>query len=102
MGFVRVGRKTPPTGVAIRRRLRLCSSFEHAFGECALRARGGRHQAPDRGRMIASCHRGGTWVAALGGAIALALAAMPATAGDTIRIAAQKTGTLAWELAVIR
>jgi NitT/TauT family transport system substrate-binding protein len=53
--------------------------------------------------MIASCHRGGTWAGALGGAIvALALAAMPTTAADTIRIATQKTGTLAWELAVIR
>jgi NitT/TauT family transport system substrate-binding protein len=53
--------------------------------------------------MIGSRHRGGTWAKALGGAFAgLALAAMPATAADTIRIAAQKTGTLAWELAVIR
>jgi NitT/TauT family transport system substrate-binding protein len=44
-----------------------------------------------------------TWAKALGGAIAaLALAAMPAAAADTIRIATQKTGTLAWELAVIR
>src|SRR5882672_11902350 len=53
--------------------------------------------------MIRSRHRGGTWARALGGAIAaLALAAAPAGAADTIRIAAQKTGTLAWELAVIR
>ena len=53
--------------------------------------------------MIDSGHRGGTWARALGGAIAaLALAATPATAADTVRIAAQKTGTLAWELAVIR
>ena len=49
--------------------------------------------------MIGDRHRGGTlarsWASALGGAIAaLALvAAMPATAADTIRIAAQKTGT---------
>ena len=43
------------------------------------------------------------WARALGGAlVALALGAAPATAADTIRIAAQKTGTLAWELAVIR
>jgi NitT/TauT family transport system substrate-binding protein len=43
------------------------------------------------------------WARALGGAIAaLALAVAPAIAADTIRIAAQKTGTLAWELAVIR
>jgi NitT/TauT family transport system substrate-binding protein len=34
--------------------------------------------------------------------VALALAVAPAMAADTIRIAAQKTGTLAWELAVIR
>src|SRR5689334_9589079 len=67
-----------------------------------------RQQLQDRGRMIGDRHRGGTlarsWASALGGAIAaLALvAAMPATAADTIRIAAQKTGTLAWELAVIR
>ena len=32
----------------------------------------------------------------------LALAAAPVRAADTIRIAAQQTGTLAWELAVIR
>ena len=39
----------------------------------------------------------------VGGAVAaLALAVTPAAAADTIRIAAQKTGTLAWELAVIR
>ena len=53
--------------------------------------------------MIDSGHRGGTWARALGGAIAaLALVAAPATAADTVRIATQKTGTLAWELAVIR
>src|SRR5690349_1811148 len=53
--------------------------------------------------MIAGRHRSGTWALARAGAIvALALAAAPATAADTIRIAAQKTGTLAWELAVIR
>jgi len=53
--------------------------------------------------MTSGRHRGGTWAKTLGGAFAgLALAAMPATAADTIRIAAQKTGTLAWELAVIR
>jgi NitT/TauT family transport system substrate-binding protein len=53
--------------------------------------------------MIRSRHRGGTWARALCGAIAaLALAAAPAGAADTIRIASQKTGTLAWELAVIR
>src|SRR5499427_8673329 len=43
--------------------------------------------------MIGDRRRSGTW--------ALALAA-PATAADTVRIAAQKTGTLAWELAVVR
>ena len=53
--------------------------------------------------MIGSRHRGATWGKTLGGAIAaLALVAAPATAADTIRIVAQKTGTLAWELAVIR
>jgi NitT/TauT family transport system substrate-binding protein len=53
--------------------------------------------------MIGSRHRGGTWGKTLGGAgVALALAVAPAMAADTIRIAAQKTGTLAWELAVIR
>jgi NitT/TauT family transport system substrate-binding protein len=53
--------------------------------------------------MIGSCYPGGTWARALGGAIAaLALVAAPAHAADTIRIAAQKTGTLAWELAVVR
>jgi NitT/TauT family transport system substrate-binding protein len=53
--------------------------------------------------VIGSHHRGGTWAPALCGAIAaLALVAAPATAADTIRIAVQKTGTLAWELAVIR
>jgi NitT/TauT family transport system substrate-binding protein len=53
--------------------------------------------------MIGSRHRGGTWGKTLCGAItALALVAAPATAADTIRIATQKTGTLAWELAVIR
>ncbi len=57
----------------------------------------------DRGRMIAGSHRGGTWARALSGAlVALALAATPAAAADRIRIAAQKTGTLAWELAVVR
>jgi NitT/TauT family transport system substrate-binding protein len=44
-----------------------------------------------------------SWARALCGAgTAFALLAVPATAADTIRIAAQKTGTLAWELAVIR
>src|ERR1043165_7487334 len=53
--------------------------------------------------MIGGRHRGGTWARARCGAIlALALAAVPATAADSIRITAQKTGTLAWELAVIR
>jgi len=53
--------------------------------------------------MFGHHKRDGRWARALGGAIAaLALAAAPATAADTIRIAAQKTGTLAWELAVIR
>jgi NitT/TauT family transport system substrate-binding protein len=53
--------------------------------------------------VIGGHHRGGTWAPALCGAIAaLALVAAPATAADTIRIAVQKTGTLAWELAVIR
>jgi NitT/TauT family transport system substrate-binding protein len=53
--------------------------------------------------VIGGRHRGGTWARALCGAIAaLALGAAPATAADTIRIAVQKTGTLAWELAVIR
>src|SRR5712691_11075955 len=33
---------------------------------------------------------------------ALALLATPALAADTIRMAVQKTGTVAWELAVIR
>jgi NitT/TauT family transport system substrate-binding protein len=57
----------------------------------------------DRGRMIAGSHRGGTWARALSGAlVALALVATPAAAVDSIRIAAQKTGTLAWELAVVR
>ena len=37
-----------------------------------------------------------------GAVLALALAATPAFAADTIRIATQKTGTLAWELAVMR
>jgi len=51
--------------------------------------------------MIDYCRRSGT--RALCGAVAaLMLAAAPATAADVIRIAAQKTGTLAWELAVIR
>jgi len=53
--------------------------------------------------MIGGCRRGGTRARALCGVIAaLMLAAAPATAADVIRIAAQKTGTLAWELAVIR
>jgi len=53
--------------------------------------------------MIDGCRRGGTRARALCGVIAaLLLAAAPATAADVIRIAAQKTGTLAWELAVIR
>jgi NitT/TauT family transport system substrate-binding protein len=48
-------------------------------------------------------HRDMTWAQALGGAIAaLTLLATPAPAAETVRIAAQKTGTLAWELAVIR
>jgi NitT/TauT family transport system substrate-binding protein len=48
-------------------------------------------------------HRGGTWAQALSGAlVALALLAKPAAAADSVRIAAQKTGTLAWELAVVR
>ncbi len=52
--------------------------------------------------MIGRHHREARWAQALAGAIAaLALAAAPAAA-ETIRIAAQKTGTLAWELAVIR
>ena len=43
------------------------------------------------------------WARARAGAIvALALVAAPAMAADTIRIASQKTGTLAWELVVIR
>jgi NitT/TauT family transport system substrate-binding protein len=47
--------------------------------------------------------RGGTWARALAGEVAaLALAATSASAADTIRIVAQKTGTLAWELVVIR
>jgi len=37
-----------------------------------------------------------------GACVALALAAAPAAAADSVRIAAQKTGTLAWELAVLR
>jgi NitT/TauT family transport system substrate-binding protein len=45
----------------------------------------------------------GIWVKAHCSAmLALTLAAAPAMAADTIRIAAQRTGTLAWELAVIR
>jgi NitT/TauT family transport system substrate-binding protein len=53
--------------------------------------------------MVDGCHREARWARALGGIIAaLALIAMPARAADTIRITAQKTGTLAWELAVIR
>src|SRR5258708_437868 len=34
--------------------------------------------------------------------VALGLFAAPANAADTIRLAVQKTGTVAWELAVIR
>jgi NitT/TauT family transport system substrate-binding protein len=53
--------------------------------------------------MIGSNHRGGAWARALSGAfVALALVATPAAAADSVRIAAQKTGTLAWELAVVR
>jgi len=53
--------------------------------------------------MIGRGHRGEPWAQALSGAfVALALAAAPATAADSVRIAAQKTGTLAWELAVVR
>ncbi|HUI97281.1 MAG TPA: ABC transporter substrate-binding protein [Xanthobacteraceae bacterium] len=47
-------------------------------------------------------HHAATWAKAHGAIVALALVATPATATDTIRIAAQKTGTLAWELAVMR
>jgi NitT/TauT family transport system substrate-binding protein len=53
--------------------------------------------------MIGSGHRGGTWARTLSGTlVALTLVATPAAAADTVRIAAQKTGTLAWELAVMR
>jgi NitT/TauT family transport system substrate-binding protein len=53
--------------------------------------------------MIGRDNRGGTWAQALSGAlVALVLLATPAAAADSIRIAAQKTGTLAWELAVMR
>src|ERR1051325_9111445 len=53
--------------------------------------------------MIGSGYRGWTWAQALSGVfVALALAVAPAAAADTVRIAAQKTGTLAWELAVVR
>jgi NitT/TauT family transport system substrate-binding protein len=53
--------------------------------------------------MIGNRHRGATWARAVCAAILVAtLLAAPATAADTIRIAAQKTGTLAWELAVVR
>ncbi len=53
--------------------------------------------------MIGNRHRIWTWARALCGAVvALALVPAPATAAETIRIAAQKTGTLAWELAVVR
>jgi NitT/TauT family transport system substrate-binding protein len=46
---------------------------------------------------------GGRWAQALAGAlVALTLVATPAAAADSVRIAAQKTGTLAWELAVVR
>jgi NitT/TauT family transport system substrate-binding protein len=44
-----------------------------------------------------------TFCRSLAGAFAaLALVATPACAADTIRLAVQKTGTVAWELAVIR
>jgi NitT/TauT family transport system substrate-binding protein len=52
--------------------------------------------------MIGNGHRGGTWAHALGACVALALAIAPAAAADSVRIAVQKTGTLAWELAVLR
>jgi NitT/TauT family transport system substrate-binding protein len=53
--------------------------------------------------MIGNGHRGGTWAQTLSGAlVALALAVAPAAAADTVRITAQKTGTLAWELAIVR
>jgi NitT/TauT family transport system substrate-binding protein len=53
--------------------------------------------------MIGGRHSCKTWSQVLSGAIAaLALAAGPAPAADAIRIAAQKTGTLAWELAAMR
>ena len=53
--------------------------------------------------MIGSHHRARTWAPALCGAIAaLALVSAPAQAAEAVRIAAQKTGTLAWELAVVR
>ena len=52
-------------------------------------------QHPRRARMLASL----SFVATLTAAFALATAA---TAADRIRIAAQKTGTLAWELEIIK
>ncbi len=53
--------------------------------------------------MIGGRHGGRAWAEAVcGGILALTLVATPAMAADTIRIAAQKTGTLAWELAVVR
>ena len=53
--------------------------------------------------MQAGKHRDKRWAAPLMGAVAaLMLVAAPADAADTIRLAIQKTGTFAWELAVIR
>jgi NitT/TauT family transport system substrate-binding protein len=53
--------------------------------------------------MIGGRYRAVTWAQAYGaGVVALALAAAPAMAADTIRVATQKTGTFAWELAIIR
>jgi NitT/TauT family transport system substrate-binding protein len=52
--------------------------------------------------MIDACRRGRTRARALCAVAAWMLAAAPATAADVIRVAAQKTGTLAWELALIR
>jgi NitT/TauT family transport system substrate-binding protein len=47
--------------------------------------------------------RGKPWATPIVGAFtALMLAASPAGAADTIRLSIQKTGTVAWELAVIR
>lgn len=47
-------------------------------------------------------HGSGGWARALCGAIAALVLTATAEAAETIRIAAQKTGTFAWELAVIR